>query len=154
MLKFPTKYEVGQIRDNQAIAHEYFLTTLRAENQSAPTEIQPGLSMGFDSREDLIDGCPQPIEDLLDVLLRKKKLSRMVKIGSRLYKVTKYWLINLLQENTDLFVWSTADISDIDSYVISHHLNVDPTCWSVKQKKQWFAPERQEAIAEKVDKLL
>ena len=54
----------------------------------------------------------------------------------------------------DLFVWSTADMSGIDSEVISHHLRVDPAYWSVKQKKQSFILERQKAIAEEVDKLL
>ena len=54
--------------------------------------------------EDLIDGYPQPIEDLLDVLLRKENPNRMVKIGLCLDEVTKYRLINLLLENADLFV--------------------------------------------------
>ena len=96
MVKFPTKYGVGQIQSNQAMARECFATKLKAENQPTPTEIQLRLSMGLDARGDLIDGCPQPIEDLLDVLLRKENPSQMVKIYSCLYEVTKYRLINLL----------------------------------------------------------
>jgi hypothetical protein len=42
----------------------------------------------------------------------------------------------------------------IDPSVISHKLNVDPSLRPVKQKRRIFALERNNAIMEKVDKLL
>lgn len=42
----------------------------------------------------------------------------------------------------------------IDPSVITHRLNIDPTAKLVKQKKRTFAPERNEAITEEVEKLL
>ena len=42
----------------------------------------------------------------------------------------------------------------IDLKVMTHHLRVDPTFHPIKQKKRSFAPERQKAIAEEVDKLV
>jgi hypothetical protein len=42
----------------------------------------------------------------------------------------------------------------IDSSVILHRLNVDPNHQPVKQKKRNFAPERNQAIHEEVEKLL
>jgi hypothetical protein len=42
----------------------------------------------------------------------------------------------------------------IDPDIISHRLNIDPTARPVKQKKRNFAPERNKAIAEEVDKLM
>ena len=42
----------------------------------------------------------------------------------------------------------------IDPTVITHRLNVSPFFKSVKQKRRSFAPERQKAINEEVDKLL
>jgi hypothetical protein len=37
---------------------------------------------------------------------------------------------------------------------ILHHLNVDPTMRPVKQKRRKFAPKRNVAIADEVEKLL
>jgi hypothetical protein len=42
----------------------------------------------------------------------------------------------------------------IDLNIISHRLNIDPTAKPVKQKKRNFAPERNKALAEEVDKLM
>ena len=42
----------------------------------------------------------------------------------------------------------------IDPLIISHKLNVDPSLRPVKQKRRVFAPERNNAIMEEVDKLL
>ena len=42
----------------------------------------------------------------------------------------------------------------IDPSLITHKLNMDPKRKTVKQKKRSFAPERQEAIKQEVDKLL
>ena len=42
----------------------------------------------------------------------------------------------------------------IDPTVITHRLNVSPSFKPVKKKRRSFAPERQKAIIEEVDKLL
>ena len=42
----------------------------------------------------------------------------------------------------------------IDPAVITHRLNVSPSFKPVKQKRRSFAPKRQKAINEEVDKLL
>ena len=42
----------------------------------------------------------------------------------------------------------------IDPAIITHRLNVSPSFKPVKQKRRSFAPERQKAINEEVDKLL
>ncbi|XP_074328121.1 uncharacterized protein LOC141666034 [Apium graveolens] len=47
-----------------------------------------------------------------------------------------------------------VDMPGIDPELITHKLNVDPNRKSVKQKKRSFAPERQEAIKQEVEKLL
>ena len=45
-------------------------------------------------------------------------------------------------------------MSGIDPAVITHKLNTDPSFKPIKQKRRSFAPERQKAIKEEVDKLL
>ena len=42
----------------------------------------------------------------------------------------------------------------IDPAIITHRLNINPSFKPVKQKIRSFAPERQKAINEEVDKLL
>ena len=42
----------------------------------------------------------------------------------------------------------------IDNEVIEHKLNVDPTKKPFQQKRRVFAPERNKAVMEKVEKLL
>ena len=42
----------------------------------------------------------------------------------------------------------------IDNKVIEHKLNVDPTRKPIQQKRQVFAPERNKAVVEEVEKLL
>ena len=42
----------------------------------------------------------------------------------------------------------------IDNEVIEHKLNVDPTKKPFQQKQRVFAPERNKAVMEKVEKLL
>jgi hypothetical protein len=45
-------------------------------------------------------------------------------------------------------------MSGINPSIISHRLNIDPSLRPVKQKQRVFAPERNDAIMEEVDKLL
>ena len=66
---------------------------------------------------------------------------------------TKQDLIQFLRENIDVFAWSHEDIPAIDPSVITHHLNVYPSSKPVQQKKRFFAPERDNAIKEEVQKL-
>jgi hypothetical protein len=42
----------------------------------------------------------------------------------------------------------------IDPSIIVHQLNVDPSCRPVKQRRRTFAPERNQAITNEVQKLL
>lgn len=47
-----------------------------------------------------------------------------------------------------------ADMPGIDPRVIMHKLSVDPSMRLVKQKKRTFTADRNQAIAEEVEKLL
>ena len=54
----------------------------------------------------------------------------------------------------EVFAWKQEDMGGVDSAVITHRLNINPSFKSVKQNKRSFAPERQKAINEEVSKLL
>ncbi|KAL0381941.1 UNVERIFIED_CONTAM: Polyprotein P3 [Sesamum latifolium] len=46
------------------------------------------------------------------------------------------------------------DLEGIDPQVITHHLNIDPNCKPVKQKKRHFGPEKDKIIQAEVNKLM
>ena len=78
------------------MAWQCFAVKLQAEGQPSQTEVQPKLSIGLDACDDLIEERAQPIEDLLDVPLRREDPDQMVKIGSCLDEITKSRLTILL----------------------------------------------------------
>ena len=66
---------------------------------------------------------------------------------------TKQDLIQFLRKNIDVFAWSHEDMLGIDPSVITHRLNVHPSSKLACQKKKVFAPEWDNAIKEKIQKL-
>ncbi|XP_059658332.1 uncharacterized protein LOC132304595 [Cornus florida] len=54
----------------------------------------------------------------------------------------------------DVFAWSHSNMPGIDPFVFCHSLKVDPNVRPVKQKQRRFAPERNQIIAEEVNRLL
>ena len=94
------------------------------------------------------------MEDLVSILLNDGNEEHMVKIGSNLGKEVRMQLINFLRKNVDIFAWIPMDMPGIDAEVMQHHLAADPKHRPTKEKVRSHAPERQLAIAEKVDKLL
>jgi hypothetical protein len=79
---------------------------------------------------------------------------KTTKIGSNLPPKLKESLVQFLKNNKDVFAWSHEDMPGINPSIISHKLNVNPSLRPVKQKQRVFAPERNDAIMEEVDKLL
>jgi hypothetical protein len=63
-------------------------------------------------------------------------------------------LVEFLKHNSDVFAWSHEDMPGIDPSVIVHKLNVDQNHRPVKQRRRTFAAERNQAVAEEVEKLL
>uniref|UniRef100_A0A2N9I0U3 Uncharacterized protein n=1 Tax=Fagus sylvatica TaxID=28930 RepID=A0A2N9I0U3_FAGSY len=59
-----------------------------------------------------------------------------------------------LESNLDVFAWTHDDMPGIDPATICHKLNVDPSIRPIKQKRRVFAPDRNQAISDEVEKLL
>ena len=59
-----------------------------------------------------------------------------------------------LRRNADVFAWLGKDMPGVSPEVITHRLNVDPTCRPMKQKRRNFALDRSRAIEEEISKLL
>ena len=63
-------------------------------------------------------------------------------------------LIQFLKENLDVFAWSHEDMPGITPEIIQHKLNVNPDRKPIQQRRRVFAPERNQAVADEVTKLL
>jgi hypothetical protein len=62
--------------------------------------------------------------------------------------------VSFFHRNIEVFAWSHEDMPGISPEKIVHILNVDSNMKPIKQKRRKFAPERIEAMAIKVEKLL
>ena len=94
------------------------------------------------------------IEALETVELVEGDANKTTKIGTTLSPKMRTRLIGFLKENLDVFAWSHEDTPGISPEVIQHRLNVDPERKPVQQRRRTFAPERDQAVAEEVTKLL
>ena len=92
-------------------------------------------------------------EVLEDIPLEESNPEKFTRIGTSMKEKTKQDLIQFLRENIDVFAWSHKDMPGINPSVITHRLNVYPSSKPVRQKKWVFAPERDNAIKEEVQKL-
>ena len=48
------------------------------------------------------------------------------RVGSQLPSLEKVALVKFLEDNIDVFAWSTYDVLEIDPKFICHQLNVNP----------------------------
>ena len=82
-----------------------------------------------------------PSEELEPVQLEDKP-EHLVYIGSKLAEGIRSSLIRFLKQNMEVFAWKQEDMGGVDPAVITHKLNVNPSCKPVKQKRRSFASER------------
>ncbi|XP_074328071.1 uncharacterized protein LOC141665984 [Apium graveolens] len=96
----------------------------------------------------------EPAQQTIEVDLEPGNPTRKIKIGKGLETTFQKELIDLLKEYADVFAWAPEDMPGIDESVAMHSLDVDPKHKPIKQKRRNFAPERQQAIDQEVEKLL
>ncbi|XP_072088223.1 uncharacterized protein [Arachis hypogaea] len=106
----------------------------------------------LDPREDFQER-PQPVDDLQRVPLTAKA-GQFTYIGRALEGEERSKLIKVLQDNADLFTWTSADMPGINPSVICHKLAIDRTIRSVAQKKRNLGAEKVKATLEETKKLL
>ena len=138
-VKFPTDNGVSEVKGDQVLARECYQAVLAGkENHTWMIE---------EKEEDRIKA-------LETVELVEGKANKTTKIGTALTPEMRTRLIRFLKENPDVFAWSHEDMQGISPEVIQHRLNVNPERKPVQQRRRTFVPERDQAIAEEVTKLL
>ena len=63
-------------------------------------------------------------------------------------------IVSFLKDNLDVFAWSHEDMPGIPASIIQHYLKVDLEKKPVQQRRRVFAPERNKAVMDEVNKLL
>ena len=92
----------------------------------------------------------KPIEALENTSLDEDNPEKSTRVRANLEDKIKKDLVHFLRENIDVFALRHKDMPSIDLSVITHRLNVYPSSKPVRQKKRVFAPERDNAIKEKM----
>ena len=146
VIKFPTTSGIGMVRGNQRIAKECYSASMK----------QKAVSSIYIDKLDIRDEVgirPTPSEELEPIQLDDQS-EHLFYIGSRLAKDVRDLLVHFLKQNIEVLAWKQEDMGGIDLAVITHKLNISPSFKPIKQKRRSFAPERQKAINEEVNKLL
>ena len=95
----------------------------------------------------------EPTEVLEDIPLDKNNPEKYTSIGASMESKKKQDLVQFLKKSIGVFAWTHKDMLGIDPSIITHCLNVYPSSKPIRQKKRVFAPERDNAIKEEVQKL-
>ncbi|XP_030963402.1 uncharacterized protein LOC115984522 [Quercus lobata] len=140
-VKFPTEYGIGQAQGDQLAARECYLAMMALDEQMQ--------TMSIEERRVIAELT----EVLEDVLLQEDDPEKFTRIGTGMKEKAREDLIQFLRKSIDVFAWSHDDMPGIDPSVITHRLNVYPFFKPIRQKKRVFAPERDKAIKEEVQKL-
>uniref|UniRef100_A0A2N9F200 Integrase catalytic domain-containing protein n=1 Tax=Fagus sylvatica TaxID=28930 RepID=A0A2N9F200_FAGSY len=126
------------------------IVTLPINGRYSPKDGGQNQTMSIEEQKILV----KPSGELDTIELEDGRPERTTKIGADLPPKIKESLVQFLKDNKDVFAWSHEDMPGINPSIISHKLNVDPSLRPIKQKRRVFAPERNNAIMEEVDKLL
>ncbi|GAV80816.1 hypothetical protein CFOL_v3_24276 [Cephalotus follicularis] len=149
LMKFPTRFGVVEVRGDQEVARRCYKTAITDKGKGKVLTIA-----NVELRGDMEPERPQPVEDVLQVPVEEGSDEKLLQVGSQLGEVEKEELITFLCDNKDVFAWSAEEVPGISLEVMVHKLSVDPARPPIRQKKRNFAPERHQAIAEEVIKLL
>ena len=94
------------------------------------------------------------IEKLVEVVLEEGKLKKTIWVGALLPEAEQAKLVSFLKSNMDVFAWLYKDMPRIAPEHAMYSLNLDPAFPPVRQKQRKFAPKRDKAINDEIDRLL
>ena len=114
MIKFPTKYGIGELREDQVATRECYITMLEMEDH------QQTMCIGEQRT------TAEPIKELEEISLDESRLERTTRMGMLATPLIRQDLAAFLRMNQDVFAWGHEDMPGIDPSVIVHRLNVNP----------------------------
>ena len=91
MIKFPTDYGVGELRESQMATHECYIAMMEMEDQVQALSIEEHRTV------------TEPVEKLEEIPLDSFDPSRTTKIGTLANTTIRQELITFLKRNRDVF---------------------------------------------------
>ncbi|GAV60679.1 hypothetical protein CFOL_v3_04208 [Cephalotus follicularis] len=131
LMKFPTRFGVGEVRGDQQVARQCYKTAIMDKGKDKVLTIS-----NVELRGDMEPERPQPVEDVVQVPLHEGNTKQVFQVDSQLGEVEKGELITFLRSNKDVFAWSAEEVPGISPNVMVHKLSVDPTRPPTRQKKR------------------
>ncbi|KAL0448823.1 UNVERIFIED_CONTAM: hypothetical protein Slati_1438700 [Sesamum latifolium] len=161
-IKFPTPGGIGEVQGDPLQSRRCYVDAVRRGEKRGEDDTQdkaPPSKKGKAPEEKISKATEtpakvQPAEELLNIQIIPGDPDKTTRIGSHLGEEAKKEITLCLQRNADIFAWTPQDLEGIDPQVITHHLNIDPNCKPVKQKKRHFGPEKDKIIQAEVNKLM
>lgn len=138
-VKFPTKQRIGM-----EISH--------LKNKKMSSEKGEGTSAHITFLEKS-SGTSSP-QEYEEIILHMSYPEQKVKFGRSLSSEESEQLKDFLIQHKDNFAWCTSDMPGINSKVVEHRLNIDPTFIPIQQKLRSFKDEKEVAMNEEVGNLL
>ncbi|GAV83659.1 hypothetical protein CFOL_v3_27105 [Cephalotus follicularis] len=121
LMKFSTRYGVGEARGDQQAARQCYKTAVMDKGKDKVLPIT-----NVELRGDVEPERPQLVEDVIQVPLEEGNTERVIQVGSQLGEVEKGELITFLQNNRDVFSWSAEEVPGINPDAMVHKLSMDP----------------------------
>ncbi|XP_073138200.1 uncharacterized protein [Henckelia pumila] len=147
-IKFPVENQIGEVKGDQTSSRRCYADTVRVDNKKARGEQGRG------------DPCKKEVctvgevkEEHEVVQLFPEQPGKIVKIARDLEVGLMDQLKACLAKNTDVFAWSSQELTGIPSQVAEHKLNILPGARVIKQKKRHFGAEKDKVIADQVREL-
>ena len=115
MIKFPTDYNVGELRGNQVATCECYVAMMEMDDHFQAMSIEEHRT------------TTNPMEKLKEVFLDDSNHKQTTKIGTLTSHAIRQELTAFLRSNRDVFTVTHKDMPGIDPSVIVHRLNVSPS---------------------------
>ncbi|XP_074570551.1 uncharacterized protein LOC141827208 [Curcuma longa] len=146
-IKFPVQGQVGVVSGDQGMARNCYIdmvqTDLRAAKRKPAAEVQA-----------VQEAEPtRPLPAKVSIPIVPEHPDRVTHIAADLPEELKEKLVDCLTQNSDIFAWSTAEITGVSPDIMEHRLNTLPDAKPVRQKRRHFSPEQDRIIREEVNKL-
>ncbi|XP_057730284.1 uncharacterized protein LOC130945590 [Arachis stenosperma] len=153
--------KVATVHSDRQQARQCYNASLKKASNEPKTNQRAGIThtasevlslAEMDPREDFQER-PEPTDELEKIPLTPKA-EQFTNIGRALEGEERARLIRILQDNSDLFPWTPADMPGIDPNIICHKLAINKTSKPIAHKKRNLRAEKMKATLEDTKKLL
>ncbi|GAV88430.1 hypothetical protein CFOL_v3_31852 [Cephalotus follicularis] len=109
VMKFPTRFGVGEVRGDQQVARQCYKTVVVDKGKEKALSI-----VNVELRGDVEPERPQPVEEVLQVPLEERNEEKIIQVGSQLGEGEKGELIMFLRNSKDVFAWLAEEVPGRD----------------------------------------